>query len=177
MLLSSKKFHLNILHPRHICLLSWLFHFLLGPFVQLILLHRSLEYRDHRMKTSTKNESSFLHHVFKFCHAWPGPKPAKRPSECFGFLGLLDGPAAGGPEMDDCLGKICYGVPEIDVCLEIRFLLEDCLGKTLSDQTTVLTCWKPTSVLKVSGSCGWPVMSCWTWTSWEVSVSEIENKK
>ena len=59
--------------------------------------------------------------MFKFCHAWPGPKPAKRPSECFGFLGLLDGPAAGGPEMDDCLGKICYGVPEMEVCLEIIF--------------------------------------------------------
>ena len=60
-----------------------------------------------------------LHHVFKFCHAWPGPKPAKRPSECFGFLGLLDGPAAGGPEMEDCLGNVCYGVPEMEVCLKI----------------------------------------------------------
>ena len=81
------------------------------------------------MKTSTKNESSFLHHVFKFCHAWPGPKPAKRPSECFGFLGLLDGPAAGGPEMDDCLGKICYGVPEMEVCLEIIFFIGGLPGK------------------------------------------------
>ena len=64
-----------------------------------------------------------LHHVFKFCHAWPGPKPAKRPSECFGFLGLLDGPAAGGPEMDDCLGNISYGVPEMEFGLEIRFFI------------------------------------------------------
>ena len=77
-----------------------------------------------------------LHHVFKFCHAWSGPKPAKRPSECFGFLGLLDGPAAGGPEMDDCLGNVCYGTPEMEVCLEIRFFIGGLPGKDFirSDQ-------------------------------------------
>ena len=39
----------------------------------------------------------------KLKFTWPGPKPAKRPSECFGFLGLLVGPAAGGPDIEDCL--------------------------------------------------------------------------
>ena len=70
-----------------------------------------------------------LLHVFKFCHAWPGPKPAKRPSECFGFLGLLDGPAAGGPEIDDCLGNVSYGAPKMEVCLEIRFFIGRPPGK------------------------------------------------
>ena len=37
---------------------------------------------------------------------WPGPKPAKRPSECFGFFGLLVGPVGGGPEIEDCLEMI-----------------------------------------------------------------------
>ena len=109
----------------------------------------------------------------------PGPDPSqqKDPRSVLASLVCLTVLRQGGQRWTIAWEKFVMECPKWKFAWKFFFLLEDCLGKTLSDQITVLTCWKPTSVSKVAGSCGWPVTSCLIWTSREVSGSEIESKK
>ena len=141
---------LYILHSVHICFLRWSLNFVLRAFVHLVLFHRPL----HQQAWISPEKDQFQRNNFDYILTWPGPKPAKRPSECFGFLGLSVGPVAGGPEIEDCLELFWFQ----------RFQIIDFeSGDVTTPAGQTNTCWMPTSVLMVFGSFDLRVKFCLIW--------------